>query len=166
MIKALRPCLLAVVLVPAVILLGAALLGRIAGSEPGFGSLPQLMREMRCESRRAEELACRHEVVIANLVARRRLIADLIAGRVPFAAAVARFRELDAIHPAGCRAAYPGQTEAERLGHAMVDYACEELAGYPPDRAARVRARLEADLAGFLEVNGSLAPTRLAEFAP
>src|SRR5262249_25585910 len=85
-------------------------------------------------------------------------MAELIAGRMPFAEAVARFRELDAIYPAGLRASYPGQTEEERLGHAMVDYACEELAEYPPDRAARIRARLEADLAGFLEANGSPAP--------
>jgi hypothetical protein len=106
------------------------------------------------------------EVVNANLVARRRLMADLIAGRIPFGEAVARFGELDAIHPAGCRDAYPGQTEEERLGHAVVDYVCEELAGYPRDRAARIRALLEADLAGFLEASGSPASTRLAEAAP
>jgi hypothetical protein len=137
--------LLAVFLSLAVAVLGAALSSGKAGLA-GCGDWLRLIEQLQDERRTQEALARRHEQIGSNLVLRRRVVADLLAGRITLAHAAARFRELDAIYPAVEYAAFPGRSEEERLQRAVIEWACNDLLTHSPEEVARVRTRLEAAL--------------------
>jgi len=85
------------------------------------------------------------------------VIDGLIAGRLTLAGAVARFEEIEAEFPelatesrAGLEASQPGRTYRERLAHSVVAHCTKRLEGQP-ERAGPVLARLDAELAAFIQ---------------
>jgi hypothetical protein len=112
---------------------GAAWAVASAGAEPA-GRQSSLDEDLRDVVRRSE--------------GRRRVVDDVIAGRLSLAAAAARFQELDEASATfnwdRFRAVNPGETDLEKQCHAVILHV-QNLLVNEPDRQRAVTGRLEEE---------------------
>jgi hypothetical protein len=97
---------------------------------------------------------------VESIVGKKAAAHDLIEGRLTLAGAVEKFRLINQARPGfswqTLRAAFPGATHEECLGHQVIGYAAEELRDHPEQAEALV-TRLNAELAAST-ASGSVSP--------
>jgi len=111
------------------------------------------------ENRRSEDLDSRLAVAHRLRLAKRELAAEVMAGRLTLREAAGRCHSLDLQTPNFNWEAFlrnnPGQSEGECYCWQVIRYV-EELLGDRPSEAAEVCARLEAELQGYREPDGTI----------
>jgi hypothetical protein len=116
------------------------------------GTWPQTWRALDQAQREEEELLPKMEAVRERRQVKRALAADLAAGRLGLAEAVARFREMGRGVPyfvETLRTYEPGASDEERLCRHVIDWVRNELA-WEQARWAAVAARLEGEMRVYL----------------
>jgi hypothetical protein len=87
--------------------------------------------------------------IVGNSIGRQYITHELIAGRLTFHEAIARFRIFSMHNPdyswSLFQAAHPGTTNDERFGHQVIAYVKSELSDQP-DLAGEMVTRLQGQL--------------------
>jgi hypothetical protein len=147
-VKSLPIFAIAVLLALAAAWAGADYLDSPPGHKGNQDSLSELWPKLYRERQRSEELQAAFHSVQERIDGKRRVVRELLDGRVTLLEAAARFHELCAASPAiiaGLHQRYPGcSSDAECYCRSLIRHAEDALADRP-DRAA-VLARLQAEL--------------------
>src|SRR5262249_42681771 len=110
----------------------------------------KFQESLRDEEARTAELAAQEQALRARVIARRTVLADLIAGRIDLVRAAELFVELNVAYPnylERLRLLYPDMTDTERVCRNVIEHCIGELA-FRPERTA-VLARLEEEFAAL-----------------
>jgi hypothetical protein len=124
---------------------GAAV-ARLGGPDPFGRDLPGAWQLYVQESQRREALSNHERALAESLEVKRQAVAELIAGRLTLAQAVARFRAAQAAKAGeggGASGTYPGLSD-EVLTQNVLSWVAAQLCDQPA-KAAAVEARLRAE---------------------
>jgi hypothetical protein len=111
-------------------------------------AMPGVRRQLDRDRARWEVLHQKEQAAKRRIELKSALTRELIAGRTTLGEVAARFRDIDATHPASLeiiRANHPGRGDGERYCRTVIDHVASRL-HQEPSLAAEVTARLEADL--------------------
>lgn len=119
--------------------------GRWLGTE---GGALQLGRWLVFETRRAEALRHRSEMIAHAWEVKRDLIDEVVVGRMSLRQAILQFKQannlVDNSNP-GLVAPYYTPSDPESLGNQVLAWARNELAGWPPHKGERILMTLELE---------------------
>jgi len=108
------------------------------------------------EVRRRESLEVWRAELFSTWKVKDQIARDLIARRLTFREAVARFRKVDGkkldpeIYARSLRLSFPGASKEEQLCRKLIRHALE-LVGNKPEEEAALRERLETELEEYLQ---------------
>jgi hypothetical protein len=122
----------------------------VTGFVPGWWDESAAGPSLRDEKRREDELVRRDEVVVRRVAAKRRIIDEVVAGRLTLLEAAAWFRHLnncDGPRPQAEALWGPqGRTEGERMCRQVLSWVRSDLQACPESQYRAVYGRLEAEL--------------------
>ncbi len=137
--------------------LGAASSDTLASLKQHLGSIPDILRMMAEERTRSDSLDEQGARVAARSEAKRRLFAELVAGRLDLPQAATRFRALCAGAPEvrqALKSLYESGSEQERLCRFLIY--CVEMELDSPTQKEAVRRRLTDELEARLRSGAPL----------
>jgi hypothetical protein len=117
-------------------------------------NVDKLLREIKSQERRRQELDAQGKALFAYLAAKQRLAREVASGRLDLLEAAGRFRHLNESFPGfdwfHFRRGNPGNSDVECLCRQVLAVVAETLEeDGDPGRAAPIMARLEAELQDF-----------------
>ena len=133
-----------------------AILFNFAGTWFGKeGSAPRLARSILLERRRSRALQSRIEVSEPSLMAKNRIIADLVGGRLRLCEAIDQFQRLNKeliedlaredMDREMVAAWVPPPTDPKSVGQQVLQWVRAEVTNWPPDKAEQLLADFERE---------------------